>query len=277
MIRIGSMRGTLGMGDPDGWFSHRAFWFFLLISSALHALVLVRTSPLLRADSFQVIELELQEPSPKRTVLDPPPKGISRRAPALPTPVPVSDLRPVEPEKIPDPLVPPEAVRAARLASPVPVPHVRPVPKPKTKTMARKKRSLPRTASTAVSKSPAVRENFGIPRGVTVSRSTSQSTPGASSAAKERFLALIRARIERCKRYPLVARRRRWEGRVVVRFALRRDGSLASVQVVHGSGIRALDRAAVRAVRKAAPFPEFPADLAAQTLELEVPIVFDLT
>jgi protein TonB len=68
-----------------------------------------------------------------------------------------------------------------------------------------------------------------------------------------------------------MARKMGWEGRVVVAFLVLSDGSVRDVRVVKGSGHPALDRGAVEAVRKAAPFPSPPAEA-----EIITPVVYRL-
>ena len=68
------------------------------------------------------------------------------------------------------------------------------------------------------------------------------------------------ARIERIGNlnYPDEARRRNLSGRVVLTVAVRRDGSVESIDVVQSSGIPVLDEAARQSVRLAVPFPPLP-------------------
>ncbi|MDK4805525.1 MAG: TonB family protein [Novosphingobium aromaticivorans] len=64
------------------------------------------------------------------------------------------------------------------------------------------------------------------------------------------------------------------DGRVTLRFDLDDRGHLASVAVVGPSGVAMLDRAAVVALRRAAPFPLPPAHDAAVPLHFEVQVRF---
>lgn len=68
------------------------------------------------------------------------------------------------------------------------------------------------------------------------------------------------ARIERIGNlnYPDAARRRNLSGRVVLTVAVRRDGSVESIDMVQSSGIPVLDEAAKQSVRLAVPFPPLP-------------------
>ncbi len=73
-----------------------------------------------------------------------------------------------------------------------------------------------------------------------------------------RYVALIRARIERAKRYPLAAREMGLQGESVLRFVLSPNGELIGVELLRSSGVEILDKAALSAVKKAAPFPPPP-------------------
>jgi protein TonB len=68
------------------------------------------------------------------------------------------------------------------------------------------------------------------------------------------------ARVERIGNlnYPDEARRRNLQGQLVLTVAVRRDGSVASIDVVQPSGHAILDEAAIRTVRLAEPFGPLP-------------------
>ena len=91
------------------------------------------------------------------------------------------------------------------------------------------------------------------------------------------YLEMVRLRIERHKKYPHAARIRQIEGSVIVRFIIRPEGDIKSAEVVKTSGNRALDGAALMAVKDAAPFPKAPAHLFKGEIPLELTIVFELT
>jgi protein TonB len=69
---------------------------------------------------------------------------------------------------------------------------------------------------------------------------------------------LIRERIEKVKRYPLMARKAGKEGTVIVEFSVNSKGDLLSSQVVSSCGTTALDKAALKALQRASPFPLLP-------------------
>lgn len=73
------------------------------------------------------------------------------------------------------------------------------------------------------------------------------------------------------KPYPRLAELMGWRGTVRVRFVVRTDGSVEGVEVVTSSGYEVLDRAAVDAVKRAAPYDRPPAEQA-----VIVPVVWYL-
>ena len=63
---------------------------------------------------------------------------------------------------------------------------------------------------------------------------------------------------------------------MTVRFVIISGGDIRSAEVVKTSGNKALDRAALTAVKDAAPFPKAPASLFKGDIPLELTIVFEL-
>ena len=78
-----------------------------------------------------------------------------------------------------------------------------------------------------------------------------------SVASSNAYTALIFGHLQRFKRYPLVAHGA--TGTVVVQFELNRTGEVISSKVTKSSGNNVLDREAVDILRRASPFPAFPA------------------
>jgi TonB family protein len=65
----------------------------------------------------------------------------------------------------------------------------------------------------------------------------------------------IMRRIEGAKRYPKAARKMHIEGRATVRFKIKPDGKVDSVEVVESSGSDILDQASLETVQRAVPLP----------------------
>ena len=76
-------------------------------------------------------------------------------------------------------------------------------------------------------------------------------------AASNAYDALVFGHLQRFKHYPRAARGA--HGTVVVRFDLNRKGDVIASKVTKSSGNRALDREALAILRRANPFPPFPA------------------
>jgi protein TonB len=74
--------------------------------------------------------------------------------------------------------------------------------------------------------------------------------------------------------YPPQARQKGIGGTVYLVFTLARDGTLKEWELRQGSGYRILDKTALEALRKAAPFSPLPKGLKEKEVRFFVPIVF---
>lgn len=81
---------------------------------------------------------------------------------------------------------------------------------------------------------------------------------GSSQEGFDEILAQIRSLIERAKHYPLMARRRGVEGTVDVTFEIQENGRVKGLKLTRSSGSSSLDEAALKTIRRAAPFPFYP-------------------
>jgi len=81
----------------------------------------------------------------------------------------------------------------------------------------------------------------------------------------------IRENIQNKVVYPRLARKRGWQGKVVVKFVVCEDGHVVDVEIIESSGFSVLDDNAIKSVRNAAPFPRPPV-----RTELIIPIRFGL-
>ncbi|MBU2551856.1 MAG: TonB family protein [Proteobacteria bacterium] len=72
------------------------------------------------------------------------------------------------------------------------------------------------------------------------------------------YLGQVKARIKQYWIFPPAARQKQEAGQLTAFFTLDRGGSLLQVLVEKSSGRPHLDQAALEAVRRAAPYPEFP-------------------
>jgi protein TonB len=119
-------------------------------------------------------------------------------------------------------------------------------------------------------------KNSDVPAGEVRSQVPDARAEAENKREIDEFLSQILYRIEKAKHYPLVARRRRMEGVVKCKFTISRDGMLKHVEVIKKNRFSALDRAAVAAVKKGAPYPAFPKFLKDSTFTSTVDIRFEL-
>ena len=110
----------------------------------------------------------------------------------------------------------------------------------------------------------------------TVTTQASTVSSKAQAAVRDNYLSLLRERIDRYKKYPLMARKSRQQGVVLVEFELSTAGNLKSCQVRESCGYRLLDRAVLQAVATAAPFPEVPSQIELGEASFVVPVRFVL-
>ena len=102
-------------------------------------------------------------------------------------------------------------------------------------------------------------------------------SPGELVETSIGYLEIVRLKIEKHKKYPDIARIRQIEGSVTIGFMVTPEGGVRAVEVVKSSRHSALDKAALKAVQDAAPFPKPPERLFRGEVPLELTIVFELT
>lgn len=86
------------------------------------------------------------------------------------------------------------------------------------------------------------------------------------------YLDAWRRKVERIGNlnYPDQARRDQLYGNLVLHVAVKADGSVERIRVLHSSGHKILDDAAMRIVRMSAPFSPFPAEIRKETDILDI-------
>jgi periplasmic protein TonB len=90
--------------------------------------------------------------------------------------------------------------------------------------------------------------------------------------AARRLKLYIRKALEAHFRYPLLARKRGWQGEVLLSFDVDSDGRISHVQVSRSSGYRALDQAALKALDKVGRVEQAPL----VRVSLELPVTYKL-
>ena len=172
----------------------------------------------------------------------------------IPVPPPVPVVKEIEPPPMIEPAPPQEvaAVEEPPPAKPVPVqPIESPVSDPDPS-------EIPEPITAAV-----------VP--VVDPLAAAKATEAAEAAQYLQTVTQIRGQVLGKLRYPSMARRMGWRGKLVLGFILCADGSIEGLEVIKSSGHKVLDRAAIVAVNANAPF----SGVYART-EIRLPINFQL-
>ena len=89
------------------------------------------------------------------------------------------------------------------------------------------------------------------------------------------YYGVIRNILDSNKKYPLLSLQRRQEGTPVVEFTILQNGTVTNL-MVSSSGYRLLDREAQKIVLKSSPFPPIPDSIGKKSIDLRIPINFNL-
>jgi len=214
------------------------------------------------------------------TVSDTPPKeraivmALSRFVPQA---EPLSTDLPPQPDKSAEEPIAPEEPMKEELSQEVPPKEKTPPLKPE-KTLPKPAPIVKKTpAATPVSKPKKVhrkvvkkhRKRAKIhPKHHVVKKRSGGGSPRYSAAQRNRFLAMIRKRIERAKSYPRIARRRGMQGTVHVRFTILSNGHVSGITL---SGPKVFHTSARKAVQSA-----FPVDVKHATITLPATVNLSL-
>ena len=291
-----------------------AFVASLLIHAALIALVPGFRAVVIEPPTVLNVEIVLPEqpqvrPMPMREVvppqrsaeqtvtrpepqIEPRPEPVVRQPEPEPPPVPRAEIVPPlpRPEPRPEPLVVPNPEprvepgievkpepRIEPRTEPLPVPRVEPPP-----VQVAQPRVEPVTPTVQPPAPPVVAATVQPPPAVAAPIPVQPVAPKAQPesvrelALVQKYKDSISTLIRNHENYPLVAKRRGWEGTTVVGLTLALDGTVKSISVIESSGRDILDEAALTMVRKAAPLPRAPEELRGQERMVRVPIVFKL-
>lgn len=84
---------------------------------------------------------------------------------------------------------------------------------------------------------------------------------GIEVSVQERYRRELQAMLEKRKDYPLLAKRLRQQGKVLVRFTLQRDGSVTAAEVIENSQFDSLNQAARKLISEINGLKPFPAEI----------------
>jgi periplasmic protein TonB len=206
-------------------------------------------------------------PEPLVAAAPPPPD------PVVPPPPERSTVEAMAPEPLPTEA--PEAVAAeapqpdsvAMAALPPPPPPMPPAPVTPVRPRAAPSHHAPVARAAPV----------GPPAEAPTAAAAAAPSPAPAAVPRRPpagYIGALLAALERHKDYPSAARFRHAEGVALLRFAMRRDGTVASWRIERSSGDQDLDAAVGQMVRRASPLPPPPSELPGDPIELVVPVRF---
>jgi periplasmic protein TonB len=247
----------------------------LLISVVLHAAlawIVMQWGDTRAVDldlQSQVIEVEVVERH-VASAADPPVVKSSpvERVSAVHRPVPVMQPQPIAKSVVP-PVSQPSARQQAQ-APPQPQPTQKLLSSPKLQAPGQQPPAAFRVEPVQTALHPNAQAEAGLAQFQKEQNTramepeaekSSPPEPGLTDDIRAAYQKQLKELIEREKQYPLLARRGRQQGLVVVEFDISRTGELSSVRVARSSGHSLLDRSALKAVRAVGRFPEPPAML----------------
>lgn len=210
-----------------------------------------------RADVVTPEQPVLSAPArPGGTLSSAPPETVSSTAPETATQAaPEKAARAPAPERIDS--TPPDSAAVTQSSRPRPrsadfVATHKPKPKPKPKQTARKAQEKAPPKGNAQQNARA-----GETAGKATAKARASGNAGqrqaAGNAAASNYPGVVMRKISRAGKPRVNAR-----GAAVIAFSIGNAGGIASVSLARSSGSAALDKAAVRMVRNAGPFPKPP-------------------
>lgn len=201
------------------------------------------------------------EPHTAAPVLPPPPQDTQQ---AL--------KRPVTPP-IPDPSEPASDLPAAGPAITA-VPEPSPEPEPQRDISS--SRTPEHTPSAELSSPLSTASQITATPAQVAALSPSTNSPTVAIKPDYGWLAAtLLPRIEALKQYPMDARLKHVEGRVIVRIVIQEDGQIASATIANSSGHDSLDQAAIETIRKTSPIT-LSQPLEKSQVTIQIPINYQL-
>jgi protein TonB len=198
--------------------------------------------------------------------------SLSQFVPPAPTPPEPIVEEIIEEPVVPEPVEEPEPVVEKE---PEPVQEVEPEPIVEKETITpvkkvAKKEDTPKKK--LEKKKQEVKKKEKKKKKITTQRHVSRKQNASSRAQVDRFWTTLRKKIDRKKSYPRIAKKRRMEGTVEVKFTILRNGNVGMITV---SGPKIFHASAKKAVRNAFPINVKHAPISLPT-SINLPIRYQL-
>ena len=109
---------------------------------------------------------------------------------------------------------------------------------------------------------------------VIASKQTPSNTEEQKNSFLSAYLSKVRTQIQANLYYPPRAKKFHLEGKAIVSFLIKKDGSIdeSSLKIIHSSGKKILDMSAIESIIQAAPFESSPQG----ELSINIPVIFKL-
>lgn len=278
---------------------HPVMGIMLTVSLVVHLFVFIHLTELYRKKSdfkrpkppvtIEVTMQALPKMAPKKTVMPSPvtaPPSPRIEEPRITQPVkpaPLPEPAPVIPEPAKTPPVPKKVVKEKKKA---PVKKTPPKIKPvKLREVSEKttqvalpsppnQKMVEQVQSTISPNAVSSTKPLSYPKVTSSAQAASQSQ--LDEISSKAYFNAMRLKIEKNKHYPSISRRRHQQGSVRVRFIIDNEGNVGALEIVGESEYESLNRAAIDAVIRSAPFAKPPKSVAKGSLKLELTIQFKL-
>jgi periplasmic protein TonB len=226
--------------------------------------------------SLPVIMVDMSPVSaaPQPTQMDLAPGPVMQQGDASPPPeaaqqeVVQEQIAPTPPQEKPEVVAPPE-----QKSEPTP-PKPEPVKVEPEKKSAPVKPKVVRADAKKPTDAPPAPRTTASPKAERQAPAASAASAGASAAVLASYRQMVAAHLQRFKQYPPAAKAAGQQGTARVSFTLSRSGGVTSVSLGGSSGHAALDAETVAMVRRAQPFPAFPADVKQSSMPFSAPVAF---
>jgi protein TonB len=227
-------------------------------------------------------EPERQDPIPAPEPAPAPPEPERAEVPPAPIEAPVEAA--AEDDAVKLSVVEPKPETPAEPATPTSVTPI--VGRPDPREQEEPKQDTSRDARTVVDRARTRSAPSAPSVAASPARRAAARAPGpggslgqidiGGAALISSYQARVLAHLSRFRTFPPEARSRGITGMAAVRFALAPNGRVLAASLARRSGAAILDAAALAMVRRASPFPPFPAGLKRSRLEFAAPVRFDL-
>ena len=110
-----------------------------------------------------------------------------------------------------------------------------------------------------------------------VSDSNTEATAAEHNKLATRIQHQLHAKLEFFHHYPRIAIRNAWEGQVDLGIRVQANGTLGKVYIIQSSGYNLLDKAAINSVHKVAVLPDASYWLNGQHIDVILPVIYKLS